>query len=89
MSAHYDPMHVTGWTRSQMVNAVPPVALATGDTRQMVPGGAFTSQAVWVSDTPGVASVNSSGLITAVGPGSAVLSVSDGANTADTDVTVT
>jgi Bacterial Ig-like domain (group 2) len=89
MVLRYDPIHVTGWTRSQMVSAVPPIALTVGETQRIVAADrTFAAQAICVSDTPAVASIDAAGLITAVSPGTAAMGVTDGAFSATADVVV-
>ncbi|WP_221179026.1 Ig-like domain-containing protein, partial [Pseudomonas chlororaphis] len=73
----------------------PPASIAVAATRQMAatvaPAGA--SQAVtWSSGTPGVATVNSAGLVTGVSAGTSVItatSVADGTKAGTATITIT
>ena len=48
-----------------------------------------TQQVMWASATPSIATISSSGLATAVGPGTTVITAESGGVTASSDVTVT
>ncbi|WP_162030846.1 MULTISPECIES: Ig-like domain-containing protein [unclassified Lentimonas] len=60
-------------------------------TATMTPANATQTTEVWSSDTPSVATVNTSGLVTAVSEGTATISVipADGSYIANTVITVT
>ena len=73
-----------------------PPALAAGTTQQLTVNGTFSdgstapvsSGQTFVSSNPAVATVSSSGLVTAVSVGSAVITVTDAGKTASITVTV-
>ena len=84
-----DPV-LTGMTVGPSTN------LQTGTTIQMSAVGTFDDGSTkylksvhWNSDTPGVASVNASGLVTGTGPGKAVISGSSETVTGSASLTVT
>lgn len=71
------------------------ISLSTGVTSQLtatvVPSNATNKNVSWTSNNSGVASVNSSGLVTAIAPGTATITVTtaDGGRTATCAVNVT
>lgn len=71
------------------------VALKTGETRQVQAsprdqnGGTMAASVAWSSSAAGVATVSPAGLITAVGPGTAVMTATATAGTATRSATVT
>lgn len=94
MTTRYDSLHPSGCSPSEIaaayLNSVDPVTLAVGATQQLVTEAQeIAAAAVWVSDAPGVATVDAGGLVTAVGPGTANLSATIGAYVASASVTVT
>jgi uncharacterized protein YjdB len=72
-------------------------SLAKGATKQLTAMGAYsdgtsrdlTATVAWSSAAPAIASVNGSGLVTAVGAGTTTLTAASGATTAQVQVTVT
>ena len=78
------------------VSPVTTTALNVGSTRQLTATGGFSdggtatlgSGTTWASSAPAVASVSSSGLVSGVSAGSAVITVANGGVTAQTTVTV-
>ena len=94
MTVRYDDLHPSGCSPAEIaaayLNTVEgPVAIAVGNTKQLVTEGqSIAAAATWVSDNPGVATVDASGLVTAVAPGTANLTATNGAYTATAIVTV-
>lgn len=94
MTTRYDSLHPSGCSPAEIaaayLNTADPMTIAVGATQQIVTEAqTLAAAAVWVSDAPGVASVNDSGLVTAVSPGTANLSAKVGTYTASATVTVT
>ncbi len=85
-----DAVNVTGIALNETT-----LNLITGDTKQLTatiqPTDATDQTVTWVTSDDGVATVSSTGLITAVGAGSATITVTttDGAKTATCEVRVT
>lgn len=77
-----------GWVTGVSLNGVDPVSFETADTFQLVatvaPVGAGDTAVTWASDDEAVVTVDSEGLVTAVGVGEASVTVSthDGSFTA-------
>ncbi len=80
----------------QSIEVAPPtLSLAKGTTRQLAVNGRYSNgltqpvTATWASATPATATVSASGLVTAVNPGTSVITATVSGFTSTTTVTVT
>jgi uncharacterized protein YjdB len=84
------PKHPTGVTLDPTEVTIPVGGTVLLEPT-VIPSDATNKNLYWQTDTPGVAVVSSLGLVTAVAPGSATITVAtiDGGKTATCDITVT
>ena len=85
---YHEPYNVTGITMAETA-----ITIAEGGTKQLrytvVPGYAELTDAVFTSSDEAVATVSDTGLVTAVAPGSATITLTSAANGLSAEVSVT
>lgn len=94
MTTRYDILHPTGCSETEIamayLSSAEPMTIGVGNTQQLTTEAQELAEAAtWTSDNPGVASVNASGLVTAVSAGTANLTATIGTYIVSATVTVT